>query len=107
MNRTFQITVVLLSLGLATGLAARPGEGLKLLDDSGGFNNASTGLSYSRTDAQEIDVRQSVSVEELGETDSRWEGKTRGHYDFHYDNVDVGARRLRPFMGANAKLPVW
>jgi hypothetical protein len=54
MNRTSNIAVVLLAgLGLAPGLAARPGEGLKLLDDSGGFNNASTGLTFSLTDAQE------------------------------------------------------
>lgn len=47
-------------------------------------------------------MRQSVSVDELGQTDSRWQGETRGHFDFHYDNVDIGPSRLRPFVGANA-----
>lgn len=101
MKKALQIAVVLFAFGFSAGLAAQPGNGLKFLLD-GGFNNASPVLTYSPTDAQEIELRQHISVDSLGETDSRWRGETRGRYDCYYDAVDFASSKLRPFVGASA-----
>jgi hypothetical protein len=90
-----QIAVVFFAFGLGAVVAAQPGNGLRLSLD-GGFNNASTVLTYPLTDAQEIELRQSISA------GSRWRGATRGRYDFHYAAVDFASGKLRAFVGANA-----
>ncbi len=96
-----RIAALLLSLGPAIVAAEQGGAGLELSDGSG-FNSGSTKLNYQLTDDQEIDLRQSVSVKDTGEIDSRWQGGTRGNYNFHYYDIKLGASELRPFVGANA-----
>jgi hypothetical protein len=64
------------------------------------FNTSTFGgsgsLGYSVTDSQEIGVRQDVSVVELEDEQTRWNGATRAFYNFQYD---LG--RPQPFIGAN------
>jgi hypothetical protein len=101
MKRKLNILAVMLGLGPIIALAGQGACDFKLSDDHD-FNNVWTGLSYHPTDSQEIDLHQAIRVHDFGDTDSRWKGATRGYYDFNYYDVNFGAGRLRPFVGANA-----
>jgi hypothetical protein len=101
MIRNLWAAAVLLILCPIIVFAAQDDCEFKLSDDND-LNSASIGLSCSLTDSQDIGLRQDISVDDSGDTDGRWEGATRGHYDFHYNGVDFGSGKLRPFVGANA-----
>lgn len=101
MMRQFQIAALLLGLWPIVNVGAQRGGGFKLSDDNA-FNNASTGLTYHLTNFQEIDLRQDISVHGSGDTHSRWKGATRGNYDVHYNDVNFGSGKLRPYVGADA-----
>lgn len=99
--RKIYVAAMLLSLGPVSVPADPGGDGLKLSDGSG-FNSGSTALNYMLTDDQEIDIRQSVSMTDTGRPSNRWQGGTRGSYDFHYYDMTLSSSKLRPFVGANA-----
>jgi hypothetical protein len=101
MTRNLWTAAVLLILCPIIVFAAQDDCEFKLSDDND-LNNASIGLSCSLTDSQDIGLGQHISVDDSSDTDGRWEGVTRGHYDFHYNGVDFGSGKLRPFIGANA-----
>ena len=101
MTRNLWPAAVLLILCPIIAFAAQDDCEFKLSDDND-LNSASIDLSCSLTDSQDIDLRQDISVDDSGDTDGRWEGVTRGHYDFHYNGVDFGSGRLQPFVGTNA-----
>ena len=100
MPRMLRIMIILVGLGQTAGAIVQPQDGWKLRDN-GGINNASADLTYSLTHAQEIRVRQKISVDDLGESDSNWKGDTKSRYAFYYGDVGSGPGKVRPFVGAN------
>ena len=101
MQRILRITIILVGLGQTASATAQTQDGWKLWDN-GGINNAAADVNYSLTPAQEISVRQKISVDDLGESDSNWKGDTKSRYTFHYGDVGPGPGKIRPFVGANA-----
>jgi hypothetical protein len=101
MQRILRVTIILVGLGQTTGAITQPQNGLKLRDN-GGINKATADLDYSLTPAQEISVRQKISVDDLGESDSDWKGDTESRYTFHYGDAGTGPSKIRPFVGAKA-----
>ncbi len=101
MQRILQITIMLVGLGHIAGAIAQSQDRLKLRDNNG-INNAAADLNYSLTPAQEISVRQKISVDDLGESDSNWKGDTESRYTFHYSDVGLGPGKIRPFVSVNA-----